>query len=246
MKNLSGAKHGAVRALAAAICAALGLGPTAASAQVYSPPPTYVVPAYVPYSGNDLGFYFNGDTGPSFMPDFQSSRFGFPASFSARPGVRFDGEPGFNFLAAGPLTLGAEFETGVIYNRLHSVTEAGSQISNRGDFYQVPLLGSLVLRIHTDSLVVPYVGIGGGGDASFARIRSPGYYYDNGYGSPGPFGYDSHSDEVDPAAQAMGGVRFQIAPNVDVGVGYKFLATFPNEGKYFATHAASFTFTFRF
>jgi opacity protein-like surface antigen len=234
MKKLHIVQRPPLRVLAAVICAVLTLGLTAASAQVYSPPPTYVVPAYVPYSGNDLGFYFNGDVGPSFMPDFQSSRFGGPpTSFSAHPGVRFDGEPGFNFLAAGPLTLGGEFETGVIYNRLYSINEAGLPISSRGDFYQVPLLGNLMLRIHTDSLVVPYIGIGGGGDASWARVLSPG------------FGFETRS-EVDPAAQAMGGVRFQIAPNVDVGVGYKFLATFPSEGRYFATHAASFTFTFRF
>jgi opacity protein-like surface antigen len=148
-------------------------------------------------------------------------------------------------LAAGPLTLGGEFETGVIYNRLYSITEPGFPTSNRGDFYQVPLLGNLILRIHTDSLVVPYIGIGGGGDASWARVLLYGDNPRSKYGVP-PFGYYAHSDEVDPAAQAMGGVRFQIAPNVDVGVGYKFLATFPSEGKYFATHAASFTFTFRF
>jgi hypothetical protein len=193
------------------------------------------MPAYVPNAGNDLGFYFNGDLGPSFMPDFQSSRFGFPGSFSTRSGARLDAEPGFNFLAAGPLTLGGEFETGVIYNRLHSITEAGAATWYRGDYYQVPLLGNLVLKIHPDSLVVPYVGVGGGGDASWARIRWPGF-----------FGYETRSDEVDPAVQAMGGVRFRLAPDCDLGVGYKFLAAFPNEGRYIATHAAAVTFTVRF
>jgi opacity protein-like surface antigen len=234
MKNLSLAKHVRVRVVAMATYAAFYLGLTAASAQVYVAP-TYIVPAYVPNSGNDLGFYFDGELGPAFMPDFQSSRFGSAASFSPRPGVRLDAEPGFNFLAAGPVTLGGEFGTGVIYNRLCTVTEAGSAASYRGDYYQVPLLGNLVLRMHTDSLVVPYVGVGGGGDASWARIRSPDY-----------FGFVSRSDEVDPAVQAMGGVRFQLAANIDLGVGYKFLAAFPDEGKYIATHAAAVSFTVRF
>ncbi len=244
MKKLPLVQQPCFRLLALSICAAFCLGLTTASAQV-SVAPTYVVPAYVPYSGNDLGFYFNGDVGASFMPDFQSTRFGFPGSFSARPGTRVDAEPGFNFLAAGPLTFGGEFETGVIYNRLHSVTEAGSATSYRGEYYQVPLLGNLILRIHTDSLVVPYLGIAGGGDASWARVRWPGYSRYVG-GSPPGFSSETRSDEVDPAAQAMAGVRFQIAPNVEVGVGYKFLAAFPNQGKYIATHAAAFTFSVRF
>jgi opacity protein-like surface antigen len=199
------------------------------------------MPAYVPNAGNDLGFYFNGDLGPSFMPDFQSSRFGFPGSFSTRAGVRFDVEPGFNFLATDTLTLGGEFETGVVYNRLRSVTAAGSATpywgdwGDWGDYYQVPLLGNLVLKLHPDSFVVPYVGVGGGGDASWARIRPHGF-----------FGFDNHSDEVDPAVQAMAGVRFRLAPNVELGVGYKFLAAFPSEGRYIATHAAAASFSVRF
>jgi hypothetical protein len=108
--------------------------------------------------------------------------------------------------------------------------------SFRGDYYQVPLLGNLVLKLHPPGLlVVPYVGVGGGGDYSWARIRSPGF-----------FGFSSNSDEVDPAVQAMAGVRFRLSPISDLGLGYKFLAAFPGDGRNTATHAVGISLTLRF
>jgi|ERR1700722_362011 len=234
MNRLCIAQPTHARVSAIAISTALCLGLTAASAQV-SVAPTYTMPAYASNSGNDLGFYLNADLGPSLMPDFQSSRFGSEGNFSMRPGLRGDVEPGFNFLSTGALTLGGEFETGVIYNRIHSLTEAGSVVAYRGDYYQVPVLGNLVLKLHPDSFVVPYVGVGGGGDWSRARIHQSGF-----------FGFENHSDEIDLAVQAMGGVRFRLDSNIDLGLGYKFLAAFPNEGRYIATHAVGATFTVRF
>jgi len=214
--------------LTGAACAVLVLGLASASAQVY------YAPSYGAGSGNDVGFYFDGDLGPSFMPNFQSSRFGFPGSFSARPGMRLGLEPGFNFLSTDTLTLGGEFETGVIYNHLDSVQAPGSS-PLRGDYYQVPILGNLVLKLHPSSFVVPYIGIGGGGDFSEARIHSPGF-----------FGFEDRSDQIDPAVQAKAGVRFRINAMSDVGFGYSFLADFPGRGGYIGTHTASASFTIRF
>ena len=233
-------KRSGPRILPTAVCALLALGP-AALAQVY-PAPIYVqpapiyaypAPAYVVGPRDDLGFYFTGDIGPSFVPDFNSSRFGFPASFSPDTGVRISADLGYNFLASGGLTLGGEFETGLIYNELSSVNGGGSSYSH-GDYYQVPLLANLVLKYHLGS-VVPYVGFGGGGDYSEARVHAHGYYY----------GYSAWSYETDPAIQAMAGVRFPLSPICDLGVGYKFLAAFPGEGT-IMTHAALVNFTLRF
>jgi hypothetical protein len=243
MKKLSMAKYKRIVFCATAACAFFALGLASASAQAYVAPP-YVPPIYVPEYDRGLGFYFNGDLGPSFMPNFQSSRFGFPGTFSPRPGVRLGAEPGFNFMATDGLTLGAEFETGVIYNYLHNVWGPGLSQPIRGDYYQVPLLGNLEFKLHPDSFVVPYFGVGAGGDYSWARIRTPGFF-GSGFGSPPPY-FESHDDRIDPAVQGMGGVRFRINSFGDVGVGYKFLADFPNSGKYIATHAVVATFTVRF
>jgi len=225
-------KYLPVRVLGAAACASF-LGLAAASAQPYYAP--VYAPAYVSYPGNDFGFYFNADLGPDFMTDFHSARFGFPGNFSARPGVRFDAEPGFNFLATRQFTLGAEFETGVAYNYLNSVKQSGNPNSLRGDYYQVPLLANLVLKLNTDSIVVPYIGLGGGGDYSEARIHRPGY-----------FGFERESDAINPAVSAMAGVRFRLNPISDVGIGYKFLAAIPSEGSYIGTHAIMASFTVKF
>lgn len=213
----------------------LSLGLATASAQTSSPP-AYAAPIYYGHDySKDFGFYLTSEIGPSFMPKFQSDRFGFPGTFSPRPGIRLGVEPGFNFLASDGITLGAEFETGVIYNYLHSIEDAGAPTPMRGDYYQVPLLGNVVLKMHPCRFVTPYVGVGGGGDYSDARMHTPGF-----------FGSDTWDDRIDPAAQAMGGVRFRINSFCDAGIGYKFLADFPSDGKYIATHAALATFTVRF
>jgi opacity protein-like surface antigen len=229
MKMLSATHHPTSRALTLAACAFLASGLASASAQ------GYYAPSVDPSSGRDLGFYFDADVGPSFMPDFQSSRFGFPGSFSARPGVRLGVEPGFNFMATDRLSLGAEFETGFIYNYLYSVKSGGSYTGLRGDYYQVPILGNLVLKYHPNSLIVPYVGVGAGGDFSSADIHTPGF-----------FGSRSTDNQISPAVQGMAGVRFRLNALSDVGVGYKFLADFPNSGRYIGTHAVEACFTVRF
>jgi opacity protein-like surface antigen len=251
-----------------AACAVLSLGLATASAQVYLQPtdvtstdvaptdaalvnvafndvaPTNVPPADVASTdvatdaadtGRDLGFYVGGGLGASFMPGFQSSRLGFPGSFSMRPGIRFSAEPGYNFMATDRLALGGEFETGVIYNEISSVSGSGSPGPLRGRYYQVPLLGNLVLTVHPNSFVVPYVGVGGGGDYSSARIRSLGF-----------FGYGTSDQEVDPAVQAMAGVRFRLNANTDLGLGYKFLVALPGEGGSIQTHSVMASFTVRF
>ena len=224
------------RALSVVAGALLALGAATASAQT-PPAPAYAPPTPVYYSSSshDLGFEFEGDLGVSVLPDFDSSRFGFPGRFSTQPGMSLGLEPGYNFLSTSRLTLGALFETGVLYNHIKSVRDAGVWTSLRGDYYQVPLLGELELKFHPNSIVVPYIGVGGGGDYSAARIHRA-YFY----------GVNSSSDKIDPAVQAMAGVRFRINSMADVGLGYKFLADFPASGQYIGTHSALATFTVRF
>jgi opacity protein-like surface antigen len=225
-----------LRTFSAVAGALLALGATIASAQT-PPAPAYAppTPVYLPSSSHNLGFEFGGDLGVSVLPDFNSSRFGFPGRFSTRPGMSLGLEPGYNFLSSSQLTLGAFFETGILYNHIKSVRDAGVWTSLRGDYYQVPLLGELELKFHPNSIVAPYIGVGGGGDYSAARLHPADFY-----------GVHSSSDRIDPAAQAMAGVRFRINSNADVGLGYKFLADFPSSGQYIGTHSALATFTMRF
>jgi hypothetical protein len=187
-----------IRTLTAATRAVLALGSVNASAQTAIAPP----PPYIADPDHDLGFYLNGDIGPSFMPNFQSARFGSPGTFSLRPGAGFGIEPGYDFLNVNPFALGVNFDTGVIYNQIRHLNMGGATFYH-GDYYQVPILGGLELKIHTGTFVVPYIGVGGGGDYSWARIHSRGVT---------TFGYETHSDEIDPAVQGEVGFASRWTP----------------------------------
>ena len=229
MKKLCSRLFG-VGALGALVVA----GSASARAQVA---PTYVAPTYYYAPSGELGFHLGGDLGASIMQDFNSSRFGFPGHFSTQPGVRLSVAPGYDFLTTDKLTLGAGFETGMIYNYIHRVQDAGAWTPYRGDYYQVPLLGELVLKFHANGFVVPYIGAGGGGDCSFARLHPRGYYFDG----------DRDSDKVDPAVQGMAGVSFRVNPMTEVGLGYKYLAAFEGSGNSTTqTHAVLATFNLKF
>ncbi len=224
-------KHTSLRLLAATAGAVLALGLATASAQAY------YTPVYPPPPSNDVGFYLGGDLGPAFMQDIDTSRFGFPGTFVTRPGVRFGIEPGFNFIADNHLTLGAEFETGLIYNYIYRVRNAGADTGMHGDSYQAPVLGNLILKLHVDPMITPYFGVGGGGDYSSIRLFN---HHD--------FNFHSHTtdDEFDPAVQGIVGVRFRLNPITELGFEYKYLAAFPDQGSTIQTHAILASFTIRF
>jgi outer membrane protein W len=79
-----------------------------------------------------------------------------------KAGTHVNVQPGYNFLATERLALGAEGEIAGFYNRISHLQESGLQLPRRGDLHQMPLLGHLVLKFHTDSIVTPYIGVGGG------------------------------------------------------------------------------------
>lgn len=231
MKKTSNVTHHPARVLAAATCAVLSLGLGSASAQMYVGPGSG--PPHDPY--REIGFYFNGDIGPSFMPEFHSTRFGFPGRFELDPGVRFSAEPGFNFLATDSITLGAQFETGVIYNYISSVKNAGMNTNLRGDYYQVPVLGDLVLQLHPCPYVTPFIGVGGGGDYSAGRLHMQYFYHDY-----------TDSDIFSPAVEGMAGVRFRINYCTELGIDYKYLAAYPNHSTRTDTHSVAASFSVKF
>ena len=132
-------------ATVARVCSVLVTGVFTAFAQT---PPVYYTTAPSTGYSRGLGWYLSGDLGPSFMQTFQSSRFGYPINFSPDAGLRFSLEPGCDFFATSRLSLGGEFETGAVYNRV-SVWPAGAPLPFRGESYQVPVLGDLVLNAPT-------------------------------------------------------------------------------------------------
>jgi hypothetical protein len=192
------------------------------------------MPVYYYEQPEDLGFHLGADAGASIMQNFDSSRLGFPGRFDTRPGARVDVAPEYDFLSGGGMTLGAEAETGMIYNDINRVTDAGVTTYARGQYDQLPFLAGLTLKFHPNSFITPYIGVDGGGDYSHLRLHPSGY-----------FGPPERSDEVDPALQATGGILFQLNSRCALGCAYKWLAAFPSENQNTCTHAALVTFNFK-
>lgn len=133
-------------------------------------------------------------------------------------------------------------QTAEIWNSVDTLN--GQSVSGAGlsvDIHQIPVLANLVYKTPVKSGFSGYLGAGAGGIASIFSVSGEG---------------TSASDtDYTFAYQGMAGVKYQIAPNMDVGLGYKFLGTLDHhwtlEGEGFSTtslytHSILATFTFRF
>ena len=191
------------------------------------PPPGPPGPGFWAPSPSGQGPYFRFGIGPSFLQDgmlkgfsFASSGPGFPgftgpkANVSYNVGVSGYGAGGFAFNRY----VGLDFQLGYSWAQLDSVGNYSVHNSSIGN---LPFLGNLTLSLpipHTN--IIPYIGGGAGGSDS---IFSADHFTENVSGNFN-FVEGSESDVVF-AWQAFAGVRFQIDPNMSLGVGYNFLFT---------------------
>ena len=165
----------------------------------------------LPDVARSQGFYLKGDTGVAFSEDVDVKRF-----IGAAPGgVKIDLETGGRFTAAGGYNfndwIGVQVETGFIFNEMDSINGAGNV---DGSLSHMPLLVSAVLRYDKPNCpVIPYVGIGMGGDASSIWLDDV---------RVGGFNVDGSDAELVFAWQAFGGLRYRINQNMSVGAGYKY------------------------
>lgn len=169
------------------------------------------------------GPYFRMGVGPTIYQDGQIRGFvgSTPAVDGPREpvnydtGVAVDGALGFAF----DQYFGIDFETGYVWARINNIPNYNSNGSTIGN---VPLLVNATLSLpipHTN--IVPYIGGGAGGAISTFDAHAFNY---QGSAIPADTDYGSQSDAVF-AYQAFAGVRFMLAPNVSVGLGYKYFAT---------------------
>ena len=181
-------------------------------------PPTDVGPYHE-------GLFLNTDLGVSFVE--QSS------SLKTDPGVRFSVGPGYTLHNEPLYEVGAQFETGVIYNPVHVEQPAFGPFGpftsrTHADLFQVPFLVDIIYAFHATPCLSPYIGVGGGGVYRALNSSSLG---------------DSHS--TDAAFQAMTGVRWSLTDVHELVFGYKFLNTFSG-GSDLRTHTLSVGWIFRF
>ena len=161
----------------------------------------------VPCTGFSQGFYFDANAGVAFAEDVELRRFVFPT-----PGAKFELDEGPRVSAAGGFRfndfIALQAETGIIANEVKG---------SGGDAFlsHVPVLLDFVLRYDRPNCrVVPYIGIGAGGDVSILdldHVRGPSGIIVDGNGSDFVFAW-----------QAFAGARYKFNQNMSIGAGYKF------------------------
>ena len=176
-------------------------------------------------------FYISADIGGVILQDTTAKNAGAKIAFN--PGVR--GDLTFGYQIAPPIAV--EFETGSIWNSLS--TQNGLYISASGlnvDLFQIPFLANLVFRLPPRNGFSAYIGGGVGGVASQFDVSNPN---DNG----GFFNSENHITDTDVtfAYQGKIGLTYSFNPNMEVGVGYKFLGTLDHT--WFKGDPAFFTHT---
>jgi opacity protein-like surface antigen len=198
------------------------------------PPPGYVVPpppqAPPPNPGfwapapSGQGPYFRAGIGPSFYQNGFLKGFSF-ASAGGFPGftgptgkvsynVGFSGYGAFGF--AFNRYVGLDFQTGYTWASLDSVQNYYVHNSSIGN---IPFLANLTLSLPIPhSNIIPYIGGGAGGADSIFDAHSLLEPVSGNF-------VDGSEDDVVFAWQAFAGVRFQIDPNVSIGVGYNYFMT---------------------
>jgi opacity protein-like surface antigen len=157
-----------------------------------------------PGSGRSQGLYFNTEIGAALADQVKFKEFFGPTGgpkFDLDTGVRFGASCGYNFNRY----LGVEGETGFIYNEFQNLDAS---------LAHVPLMINVVVRYDVPRCkLVPYAGIGGGGDLSIITLNNVG---GNGVIADG-------TDTTSAWAwQAFAGVRFKFNKQMSAGLGYKY------------------------
>jgi opacity protein-like surface antigen len=180
------------------------------------------------------GPFFNVGLGAAFVDDFTVSIDDTPGLLKTDIGERLSLAFGYTLYSGPNIDTSVQFETGVIHNSMKSLTFFDEPTSAEGDLYQVPFLVDLLYHFHIGG-VKPYVGVGGGG-----------VYMRTHLSAIGDFPYEFDSSDTDWAVQALAGLRFHLHEGGELGVAYKFLATFPQFNDYVGIHSISLEYVLHF
>lgn len=183
-------------------------------------------------------WYVNGEAGVSLPQNFGLRSAGVELDTKMNPGVRGGISGGYNFSDQ----FAGELETGVIWNSVDSLSGVSlSRVGANIDVYQIPILANLIYKTPVKDGFSGYLGAGAGGVTTLFDVRQAGQ--------------DENDSDFTFAYQGLAGIKYQIASNMDVGLGYKFLGTLDHHwtlgGSGFSTtalytHSIMATFTFRF
>jgi len=168
--------------------------------------------------------YFRVGIGPAFTADGSLTEFsGFAAGnkITYDTGYALDAAMGFAF---NPW-ISAEFETGVVANQISHVD--GFALDDTY-LYNVPFMANVTFK-HTipRTVVTPYIGAGLGGSVTA---------FDTDYFANDQVSVYGSASTVVFAYQFYAGVRFELNPQMSVGLGYKYFATENSDFHYESFH----------
>lgn len=193
--------------------------------------------------GSTEGFVFRTAVGPAFQQPL-SGRTADGLHYTRmvfQPGIRYDLELGYNVNEWFRIGM----ETAFLYNQLHSFQYDNSthivkgSVLGNGGYYQVPVLASATLHFPTDGPVRGYFGGGAGATWNILQYSAGGF-------SP----YTSY--QWNYAWQVTAGFIYNVAPGLDVDIGYKLLSNpspnFRNSSAFKASynHAAELGLVWRY
>lgn len=150
-------------------------------------------------------FYLQAALGPAIAKDVKVREWA-----GTTPGSKVKLDPGIHLGLVGGCNatrwLAFEIETGIIANNVDRIGPDAPDAA----LAHVPLLANVVLKYETESSrVIPYLGVGAGGDSSVLAVDDS-------------LGVDGSDSDLVFACQAMAGVRFRLRDNMSLGAGYKF------------------------
>ncbi|HMJ89413.1 MAG TPA: outer membrane beta-barrel protein [Candidatus Acidoferrum sp.] len=154
------------------------------------------------------GLYFDANVGPSLADDVSVKQFIAPGQrgdIELDPGMRLSVAGGYNFNRY----LGVQLESGFIYNNIDKI---GRNSADHAALTHVPILADVVFRCEKGN-IVPYIGVGAGGDVSAISFDEA---------RVGAARLDGTSADVVFAWQAFAGARYKINETMSIGGGYKY------------------------
>jgi OOP family OmpA-OmpF porin len=156
------------------------------------------------------GPYLSFGAGPSLQDDVEAASGGVTNTFEFE-------RPSLGAFAAIGYGLGKYFRTELetSYRRATPETVSGTGSGNAtGIVETVGVMANFLVDIPTDSIITPYVGGGVGG--AYLRFDDVGSAF---------AGNAIHDDPIQFAFQGIAGVAFEIGPNFDFTVDYRYFRT---------------------
>jgi opacity protein-like surface antigen len=143
-------------------------------------------------------------------------------------------DPGFHLSVAGGVMFGdffgLELETGFILNGISSISGFDNV---DGYVVQVPFVANAVGQFRNRTALTPFIGAGAGGSLSISQVDRA---------NSSVFEVEGSDAEVVFAWQLFGGLKYDLAEDLSLGILYKYFGTGDGARSHTISAAVSFSF----